>query len=108
MSFCNALVHSGSICQDTHREYNFIVGIYFRKCFVYHSTIQWPIIICRNLYRGDKMENLHFTKHEGNIIGLGSEGRVYRLDENTVAKYFFYEYVQELCNLLYLLMVIMY
>lgn len=39
------------------------------------------------------MENLHFTKHEGNIIGLGSEGRVYRLDENTVAKYFFYEYV---------------
>ena len=37
------------------------------------------------------MENLHFTKHEGNIIGLGSEGRVYRLDENTVAKYFFYE-----------------
>ena len=42
---------------------------------------------------GDKMENLHFTKHEGDIIGLGSEGRVYRLDENTVAKYFFYEYV---------------
>ena len=41
------------------------------------------------------MNNLYFTQMEGDIIGLGSEGRVYKLDDNTVEKYFFYKTVAE-------------
>ena len=41
------------------------------------------------------MNKLYFTKMEGDIIGLGSEGRVYKLNDNTVAKYFYYETVAE-------------